>query len=88
MPGAGAHPYDDPVGEYGRTAGDTASVATRLTDHGRGFTGDRGLVDRRDPVDHIAVGRDGLARPDQNDVERPQSGGRDGFRACQTRIGP
>ena len=56
----------DPVGEHPGAAGDRASVAARLADHRRRLAGDRGLVDRGDPLDYGAVAGDRLARLDHD----------------------
>ena len=56
---------DDPVGEHAGAAGDARAVAAGLADHGRRLAGDGRLVDARDALDDLAVGRDhvaGLAR--------------------------
>ena len=58
----------EPVGEELRAAGDGRAVAAGLADHGRGLAGDRGLVDRADALDDLAVGGDDLARLDDDDV--------------------
>src|SRR6266704_2789514 len=43
-------------------------VTAGFADHGRGFTGDGGLVDGGDAFDHFAVRGDGITRLDQHDV--------------------
>ena len=60
------HPDDDLVGEDARAAGDGGAVAARLADHRRRLARDRRLVDARDPLDHLAVGRDHLAGRDDD----------------------
>ena len=52
---------DDPVARDARAAGDGAAVAAAFADDRRGLAGDRGLVDGRDALDDLAVGRDQLA---------------------------
>ena len=61
-----AHP--DPVGQHLRAAGHRRAVAAGFADDRRGFAGDRGLVDRGDALDHLAVGGDDVAGLDQHDV--------------------
>ena len=39
-----------------------------FADDGGGFAGDRGLVDRGDALDHLAVAGDDVARLDQDEV--------------------
>ena len=51
-----------------RAAGDAGAVAAGLADHRRRFAGDRGLIDRGDTLDHLAVGRDDVAGLDQDHV--------------------
>ena len=58
----------DPVRQHARAAGDRAAVAAGLADHRRRLARDRGLVDRRDALDHGAVAGDQLARLDDHDV--------------------
>ena len=60
----------DPVGDHARAAGDRRAVAAALADDRRRFAGDRGLVDRGDAFDHLAVARDEVAGLDQHDVAR------------------
>ncbi len=71
------HADDDLVGEHARAAGHRRTVAARLADDRRGLAGDRRLVDAGDPFDHLAVGRDHLARRDHDDVTLGQSARRD-----------
>ena len=66
----------EPVGEQPRAAGDGRAVAARLADDRSGLAGDRGLVDRADALDDLAVGRDDLAGLDDDDVAAPELGGR------------
>ena len=47
----------------------------RCLQTGQRLTGDRGLVDLADPVQHLAVGADPLAGPDQHPVADGQVGG-------------
>ena len=67
----------DPVGQHLRAAGDRRAVAAGLADDRRGLAGDRRLVDRGDALDHLAVGRDGVAGLDQHDVADLQAGAGD-----------
>ena len=64
----------EPVGEQTRAAGDGRAVAAGLADHRRGLARDRGLVDRADALDDLAVGGDDLARLDDDDVAAPEVG--------------
>ena len=48
--------------EHLGAAGDRRAVAAGLADHRSGLARDRGLVDRRDPLDDLAVGGDEVAR--------------------------
>ena len=73
-PGSCVTSIDEPVGEQPRAAGDRRAVAAGLADHGRRLAGDRGLVDRADALDHLAVGRDRLAGGDDDDVALLQLG--------------
>ena len=87
------HPHDDLVGEHARAAGDRRAVAAGLADHRRGLAGDRRLVDARDPLDHLAVGRDQLAGRDDDDVALGEGARRDlldravGAAAVRERLG-
>ena len=56
------------VGEQPRAAGHGRAVAAGLADHRRRLAGDRGLVDRADALDDLAVGGDDLAGLDDDDV--------------------
>ena len=67
----------DPVGQHLGAAGDRRTVAAGFADHGRGFAGDRGLVDGGDALDHFAVGRDVVAGFDQHDVADLEAGAGD-----------
>ena len=57
---------DDLVGEDARAARDSGAVAARLADHRRRLARDRRLVDARDPLHDVAVGRDHLAGRDDD----------------------
>ena len=65
LAGIGADAHDQPVGEDARAAGNAAAVAAAFANHGRAFAGDRAFVDRGDPFQHFAVGRNLIARLDQ-----------------------
>ena len=65
---------------HGGAAGDGRAVAAGLADDGRGFAGDRGLVDRGDALDDVAVAGDQVAGLDEHDVARPQVERRDASR--------
>ena len=69
--------HADPVGQHLGAAGDRRAVAAGFADHGRGFAGDRGLVDRGDALDHLAVGRDVVAGLDQHDIADLEAGAGD-----------
>ena len=58
----GRDSHDDLVGENARAAGDGRAVAAGFANHGRGFTGDGGLVDRGDTFDDFAVAWNEFAR--------------------------
>ena len=58
-------------------ARDRAAVATGLADHGGRFTGDGRLVHGGDPLHHVAVARDDLARLDDAEVADLERSGRD-----------
>ena len=77
----------DPVGEHLRAAGDGRAVAAGLADHRRGLAGDRRLVDRGDALDHLAVGRDEVARLDQDDVAGLEARRRHASRTARARPG-
>ncbi len=62
--------HHDPVGYDERAARHRRAVAARLADHGRGLARDGRFVHRGDALDHLAVGRDEIARLDQHDVAR------------------
>ena len=57
LAGIGGHADDEPVREHARAAGDGREVAAGFAHHRRAFAGDRALVDRRDALDDLAVGR-------------------------------
>ena len=67
-PGFERDAHDDLVGEHPRAAGDGGAVAAGLADHRRRLAGDRRLVDARDALDDVAVGRDHLAGRDDDVV--------------------
>ena len=55
--GRGGDAHADPVGQHLRAAGDRRAVAAGFADDRGGLAGDRGLVDRGDALDHLAVAR-------------------------------
>ena len=59
---------DDAIGEHQRSAGDRRTIAARFADHRRGFTGDRGFVDRSDAFDDRSVAGDDLIRFDDDEI--------------------
>ena len=64
LPGTRGDPHHDLVREHHGAAGDGRAVAAGLPDHRRRLTGHRGLVDRRDALDDVAVtGDPSPARP-------------------------
>ena len=67
---AGIHraAHDDPIRKHTRAAGHRRKITAGFPDHGSRFTGDRGLVDRRDAFDHFAVAGHEVAGFDQHDV--------------------
>ena len=81
LPRIDRHAHPDAVGDDARTRGHRRPVAARLADHRRAFAGDRGFVDRGDAGDHLAVGRDQVARLDQHDVADRQAAAGDQFPA-------
>ncbi len=56
------HLYQNTVGEYFRTARDGTLVTAGFTDHRSRLTRDGAFVDRRQSLDYLTVGRDGVAR--------------------------
>ncbi len=78
--GFGGQSYDKPVGEDPRPACDRAPVPPRLPDHGSTFARDRALIDGSDPLDHLPVGRDGIAGIDEECIPFLEFRGRDGFK--------
>ena len=64
----GGHPDADAVGQHFRTARDGAFVAAGLADHRRAFAGNGAFVDRGEPLDDLAVGRDDVARLTFEDI--------------------
>ena len=68
----GRDAYANPIGQNLRAAGHGRAVAARLADDGRRFAGDRGLVDRGDAFDHLAVRRNDVAGLDEHDVADAQ----------------
>ena len=60
----------DPVRQHARAAGDRAAVAAGLADHRRRLARDRGLVDRRDALDHGAVA--GISSPASTTTTSPR----------------
>ena len=73
--------HDDPVGNHGRAAGHRRAVAAGFADDGRGFAGDRRLVDRGDAFDHIAIAGDHVAGLDDDKIAGPQIERRDRLKA-------
>src|SRR5262245_49124865 len=68
LAGAGGDLHDDAVGEDAGAAGDARAIAAGLTDDRGALAGDGRLVDRGDPLDDLAIGRDHLARLDHDVV--------------------
>ena len=66
LAGLRGDPNDDLVGEHPRPTCHGGAVAAGLADHRSRLAGDRRLVDRRDPLDHVAVGGDDLAGRDDD----------------------
>ena len=65
----------DSIGQDGGAAGHAGAVAARLADHRRRFAGDRRLVHRCDPFDHLAVAGNDLPCAHDHLISRPQRGG-------------
>ena len=68
------HADDEPVGEDARAAGHGAAVPAALADDRRALARDGALVDRRDALDHLAVGGDELAGLDEDEIALAQLG--------------
>ncbi len=73
----------DLVGEHARAAGNGGAIATGFADDRRGFAGDGRLVDRRDALDDVAVGRNEFAGRNHHDVAGAQLGAADLLDACR-----
>ncbi len=54
--------------KHTRAAGHGAAVTATFPNNRRRFAGDRGFIDARDSFDHIAIGRNDVARFANNDV--------------------
>ena len=67
-PGFGGDAHPDPVRQHPRAAGHGRAVAAGLADDRRRLARDRGLVDRRDAFDDLAVAGDELAGRHEHDV--------------------
>src|SRR4030095_9278113 len=72
---------DDAVANDARAAGDGAVIATAFANDGRGFTGDGALVNARDALDHVAIGRNDVAGFAPDEVALVQVGRRDALLA-------
>ena len=71
----GRHADHQPVADQRRATGHRApDVGAGLLEHGRGLTGDRGLVDEADALDDVAVAADDLAGLDDDHVAAPELG--------------
>ena len=66
--GVGRHAHDQPVRENTGAAGDSAAVAAGLAHHRRTLAGDGTLIDRRNPFDNLAIGRDNVTSFDEKAV--------------------
>ena len=76
LAGVGGDAHQQPVGDQSGVAGDGRAVAAGLTNHRRGFTGNRRFVDRRDAFDHLAVTGDHFPGFDAHHIALAQAGGR------------
>jgi hypothetical protein len=77
----------DPVRQHARASGDRAAIASRLAHDRRRLAGDRALVDRRDPLEDLAVGRDHLPGGDPDHVPLAELGRPDLLAAARLRAG-
>jgi hypothetical protein len=73
---------EEVVGKHARTARDGAPVTARLPDDRRGFSGDRGFIHRRRPLDNLAVAGNELAGHDDDQIALAQHRGVHSFRAA------
>src|SRR5262249_19249978 len=69
--------YDDAIRKHLRSAGDGGAIASRLANDGGRFSGHGRFVHRGNPLDHLAVAGDDLARFDNDDVASPKPRGGD-----------
>ncbi len=71
------HTDDDPIGQHAGSPRHCASITAALPDDRGALARNRALVDRGDPLDHVAVRGDEFPGFDENDVVLPEVGGRD-----------
>ncbi|MCY1399008.1 hypothetical protein D9M71_140560 [compost metagenome] len=83
LAGVGADLHQQPVGHQPGVAGDGRTIATGLTNHRRGLTGNRRLVDRRDALDHLAVAGDHFTGDHAHNIPLAQAAGSHLFIATQ-----
>ena len=76
----GGHPHLDPVRQHAGAARHRRAVTARLADDRGRLAGDCRLVDRRDALEDLAVGRDELAGAHHHDIAAPQRRRRHGLR--------
>ena len=65
-------PHLDPVRQHPGATRHRRTVAAAFADHRSRLTGNRRLVDRRNPLDHLPIARDQFPGGDKNDVVLPQ----------------
>ncbi len=75
-------PHDDSIGKHARSAGHRAAVAAGFANDRCRFAGDRRLVDRRGPFQHVAVGGNDFVGLDDEAIALAQA------RARHTLLGP
>jgi len=66
------HSDDDPIRQDSCTTRHGGEVTARLADDRRGLAGNRAFIDGSRAFDHLAVGRDVVARFDEHHVSTPQ----------------
>jgi hypothetical protein len=79
LAGVGADSHQQPVRHQAGVAGHRRAVAAGLTDHRRGFAGNRRFIDGRDTFDYLAVARDQLTGLDPHHIALAQAAGRYGL---------
>ena len=64
----------DVIAKNARAAGDGGTIASGFANHGSGFAGDGGFVDRRDAFDNLAVAGNEFSGSDRNQVAGTELG--------------